>query len=146
MAARAETSPERVRRMLGIEPGAPRNALTVQELEQVALIRRKVLSDQHVIQEHLRAVLLANSDHALDRVLKTMKGEVGSPKLHLDAAMWWLEHTGTLGEKRADGRPLHELPLDQLETVLSSALDNVHQLRALPGTSQVVDDTEEPSA
>ena len=142
MGARAETSPERVRRMLGIQPGEPRKALSVQEMEQVALIRRKVLADQGVIQEHLKAVLLANSDIALDAVLSMVRGERGSATVQLDAAKWWLEHSGALGIVGKDGRPLHELPLDQLETVLATALDNARQLQALPGTSQVIDDTQ----
>ena len=143
---RAESSPERVRRMLGIAQGEPRNALSEAELAQVALIRRKVLSEQHVIQEHLRAVLLANSDIALDAVLDMVKGDNCSKTLQLDAAKWWLERSGALERIGADGRPLHELPLDQLETVLSTALDNARQLRALPGESHPIDSVDDATA
>lgn len=135
--------------MLGIESGEPRKALSVQEMEQVALIRRKVLADQGAIQEHLKAVLLANSDIALDAVLQMVRGERGSATVQLDAAKWWLEHSGAMQLQGKDGRPLHELPLDQLETVLATALDNARQLRAIPSTAehvpevtQVTDSTE----
>lgn len=142
MVARAESSPERVRRMLGIDPMAPRNAPTDQEVEQVALIRQKVLSDQPAIFETYRAVLLVNIPEVLANVLEMAAGRKGAPSTQLAAAQWWLTEARG-GVSSPDGRPLGELPLDQLESVLSAALENTRTLRSIAGTAQRIDSIDE---
>lgn len=141
MAARAETSPERVRRLLGIERGEPRRAPTEQEQEQVRLIRQKVLGQQQVINDTAKAMMLAHVDRAVETILHFATRAGGSPSLQFDAARYVLEHASHSGIAGI-GRPLAELPLDQLETVLSGALDNAKQLRAIAGQAQRVDSTE----
>jgi hypothetical protein len=139
---RAESRPERVRRLLGVEPGEPRNAPTEHEQEQVKLIRQKVLSQQQVINDTAKAMMLMHVDQAVETVLHFATRAGGSPSLQFDAARYVLEHASQSGIAGI-GKPLAELPLDQLETVLAGALDNAKQLRAIAGQAQRVDTTEE---
>ena len=135
------------RRAIGIPSDAKevrasqRAGLDAHNDEQIrAAVVAKILSRQDSILAHARATLLDAVPAVLANIISMALGNKGSPKVQLDAGTWVIERAGH-GVAARDGRPLHELPLDQLETVLATALDNARQLQALPGTSQVIDDT-----
>lgn len=141
---RTESSGERVRRLLGTQDGEVRKAPTVQELEQVHQIRTKVLSEQASINDGLRAIILLHAPAALEEILRmgTGKDLKAGAAVRLDASKWILERTGafTDGANGAlAGRSLAELPLDQLEQVLTSALESTRQAQALKGEARRVE-------
>jgi hypothetical protein len=140
---RVETRAERIRRMLGIEPGEPRRQPTDEELHQVSAIRQKVLSDQNVISESLRAVILVNAPDVIANLLEFATGAKGPAKVQADVGIWWLDRASGGKLDGPNGKPLAELPLDQLETVLSSTLEATRQLRSLNGESHRIDSTED---
>lgn len=119
---------------------ADRNA--EEEAHRQAVVE-KVLSRQNHILEAGKAAFLNALPEVIKNILKYAKGEAGTPGVQLDAGKYVIDRVSAQGLNGLGGAPLAELPLDQLEQVLSSALDSTRQVRAIQSTSQRVDSTGE---
>jgi hypothetical protein len=108
-----------------------------------AAIVQKVLSRQGQILDGLKAQLLEAGPEAMTTVMLFATRQHGTPSLQLDAAKWLLDRVGAGINPAGDGCPLQELPLDQLESVLSASLESTRQLRSIASTSQRIDSVEE---
>lgn len=139
---RRESSAERVRRLLGVEKGEVRSAPSEEELEQVRVIRQRVLGEQQVVNDTARAMMLVGVPDAVDTIMRLAQRRAGTPALQFEAAKYVLEHAQAIGAA-GNSKPLAELPLDQLESVLAGALDNARMLRAIASTAQHIDSTED---
>lgn len=107
------------------------------------LIRQNSLKKQEAIFEEVRNLLIASVPLTVANVIDIARGAKGRVSDQIAGAKLVLEWAGYQAPGTAGrGANLNEMPLDQLESALAATLDRVHQLRAIAGTSQVIEGAE----
>lgn len=137
--------------------GVPVDAAAARKLEKLHEGREDA-SRQSVIDNILarqsdtirlgQAMILQAAPKAIANIIEMAHGAKGRVSEQFAAACKVVEWARIAGAGSPAGSlagvNLAELPLDQLESVLAGAIDNVQRLRSIQGEAQAIDDELEP--